>query len=101
MEHNPLSFRSDRSDEEIGMPEAIAIARRSISGMVDLEIDAISKCEKTDDSGWRVVVDLVEAMSRLGENDLLAAYELTISSKGELRNFRRVRRYRREDLEET
>ena len=37
MEHNPLSFRSDRSQDKLGMPEAIAIARRSIGAMVDLQ----------------------------------------------------------------
>ena len=46
-----------------------------------------------------MVVDLVESVARMGENDLLAAYEVTIGVDGELKHFTRLRRYRREDME--
>ena len=81
------------------MPEAIAIARRSIGAMVDLQLDAVSHCERAEDGTWKVVVDLVESVARMGENDLLAAYEVTIGVDGELKHFTRLRRYRREDME--
>lgn len=79
------------------MPEAMGIARRSVAAMMDLKIDTVSHCELEDGGAWKVVVDVVESAARMGDNDLLAAYEVTIAPDGDLKHFTRLRRYRRED----
>ena len=76
--------------------EAMSIARQSVALFTDFPIDAVVSC-KAEASGWRVVVDVVEAPARLGDNDLLLSYALTLSATGEVEDFSRLRRYHRED----
>ncbi|OMI39781.1 gas vesicle synthesis family protein [Streptomyces sparsogenes DSM 40356] len=47
------------------------------------------------EDGWRVNVDVVEVARIPDTTSLLATYEVDIDERGELRAYRRVRRYRR------
>jgi hypothetical protein len=44
-----------------------------------------------------VEVEVIESHARMGDNDLLAAYDVRVGEAGEVRGFRRLRRYFRED----
>jgi hypothetical protein len=59
-------------------------------------IDGVAACELGDDGFWRVEVEVVESRARMGDNDLLAAYDVRLGEAGEVRGFRRLRRYFRE-----
>ena len=43
------------------------------------------------------MVDVIESAARLGDNDLVAAFEVRIDQHGEVLSCSRTRRYRREE----
>jgi hypothetical protein len=79
------------------LAQVIAQAREGVAAISGLPVDAVSKCERNPDGGWSVVVDLVESPARMGENDLIAVYDVAIDADGALQSFERRGRYRRED----
>jgi hypothetical protein len=80
----------------LSLVEAMSLARRSVALFTELKVDSVATCE-TQEQGWRVVVDVIEAKARMGDNDLLASYEVIISNAGEVSRYGRVGRYRRDD----
>jgi hypothetical protein len=80
----------------ITLIEALDIARRSVEKLTSLRIDAVARTERTADGGWTVTVDVVEAKARMGNNDLLCAYAVTLAPDGEMTGFWRRHRYLRE-----
>ena len=83
--------------QPVSMMDAIAAARSGVSSMTGQEIDAIVQCSKAEDGIWIVSVDVIECLARMGDNDLLATYEVHIDQSAELVNYNRLRRYHRED----
>lgn len=81
------------------MMEAIGLARTAISSMTGLEVDAVVHCAKssTEGASWAITLDVVESRARMGDNDLLSAYEVQLDEAGDLLHFERLRRYHRED----
>ena len=100
MEHSSSDkFISQRGVARPGLKEAIAIARRSVTGITDQTIDSVAHCQKQESGVWHVVVDVIESSARMGDNDLLAAFEVHVDETGEVIYCSRTRRYRREDRE--
>lgn len=98
MQHSPTdAFVSTRAQSGPALKDAIAIARRSVSGITDQKIDAVALCRKQEDGSWQVVLDVIDSRARLGENDLLAAFEVHVDPSGEVIFCSRTHRYRRED----
>ena len=98
MQHSPPStFVSQRGQSGLGLKEAISIARGSVTGITDQKIDGVALCQKTDGGIWKVVIDVVDSPARMGENDLLAAFEVHVDMSGEVNFCSRTRRYRREE----
>lgn len=83
----------------LSMREAMAQAKAAVADMTGLDADSVAQCRKDDSGVWSVTVDVIESMARMGDNDLLAAYEVQIDTEGELVQFNRLRRYHREDQE--
>ncbi|MEM1264659.1 MAG: gas vesicle protein GvpO [Pseudomonadota bacterium] len=79
--------------------EAMSLARQSVALFTDLPVDAVVSCKRHEE-GWRVILDVVEAAARLGDNDLLATYEMMLNADGDVETFERLRRYHREDMTE-
>lgn len=75
--------------------EVIARAREAVKLLTALPIDQVVQSDKVAD-GWRVQVDVIEVRARMGDNDLLATYEVTLDGTGELVGFKRTNRYNRE-----
>lgn len=80
----------------VSMPQAMALARNAVALFTELTVDAVVSCGRAE-SGWRVVVDVVESPARMGDNDLLATYEVTMAADGEVEGFARTGRYHRAD----
>ena len=93
------TFVSQRGKSGPGLRDAIAIARRAVAGITEQKIDAVALCEKQDGGVWHVVLDVIDSPARMGDNDLLAAFEVHIDESGEVVFCSRTRRYRREDRE--
>lgn len=87
---------TEEAQRPITLIEAMAVARRSVEQLTSLRIDAVARTERTPDGGWTVTIDVVEAKARMGNNDLLCAYEVTLAPDGELTGFGRRHRYLRE-----
>ncbi|MEO0918702.1 MAG: gas vesicle protein GvpO, partial [Pseudomonadota bacterium] len=82
-----------------GLTNAIASARLAVTGITDQKIDGVARCQKNGDGIWTVVVDVIDSPARMGENDLLAAYEVHVDAQCEVIYCARTHRYRREDRE--
>jgi hypothetical protein len=80
----------------ISLIEAMGIARRSVEQLTSLRVDAVARTDRAPDGGWAVTIDVVEAKARMGNNDLLCAYEVSLAPDGELTGFGRRHRYLRE-----
>ena len=91
------------ADAKAGLPliEAIAVARAATAELTGLPVDGIAGSAPDPASGgWRITIEVIESAARMGENDLLAAYEVGLGPEGGLVGFDRARRYRREDKED-
>jgi hypothetical protein len=97
VEHTPPDVFATKRSTAFGPAEAIEAARRAMKATGHPEIDGVAACEAGVDGGWRVEVEVIESHARMGDNDLLAAYDVRLGDGGEIRGFRRLRRYYRED----
>lgn len=99
MKHEPTStFGEDTPPgPAITIMQAIGQAKEAISSMTGQPIDSVVHCARGDNLNWRVSLDVVESFARMGDNDLLATYEVQIGHSGEMQTFSRLRRYHRED----
>lgn len=97
MEHPPPEVFATKRSGAIGPTEAIEAARRAMKATGHPEIDGVAACEVASDGAWRVEVEVIESHARMGDNDLLAAYDVRLGAAGEILGFRRLRRYYRED----
>jgi Gas vesicle synthesis protein GvpO len=75
--------------------EAIHEAKQQLTEITGLEPETVSALDPDDGGGWVVHVEALELSRVPNTMDVLASYEVTLSNDGELRGFRRVRRYNR------
>ena len=88
---------SEADQPSLGMGEAIAMAKIEFDAINDFPIDQVIRSERTEDGGWAIVLEVIESPARMGENDFLAAFLLTLDPRGTLAGIERVDRYRREE----
>ena len=67
-------------------------AVRQLSELAGKEIEGVTGLERTDE-GWRVELDVLELRRVPTTTDVLATYEVTVDSRGELEGYRRMHRY--------
>lgn len=71
--------------------------KEQLTILTGLRPDTVSKLQKAAD-GWQVVVEMVEMKAVPDSKDLLATYETTLDSEGNVISYERTNRYRRGDL---
>jgi|OM-RGC.v1.030106429 Gas vesicle synthesis protein GvpO. len=81
----------------LSLVEAMSLARRSVALFTELKVDQVATIEPAEQGGWRVVVDVIEAAARMGDNDLIASYEVILGAQGEVARYARIGRYHRDD----
>lgn len=86
--------RTPRAPRVRGPEEAASEARRRLAGLIGFPVEGVSAVCRSED-GWRVSVDVLEVPRIPDTTSLLATYEVEVDEKGALRQYRRVRRYRR------
>jgi hypothetical protein len=79
--------------------QIIERAKEQLTQLTGLKTDTVSALSK-DEKGWHVLVEMVEMVRVPNSRDLLATYETLLDDKGELINYKRTRRYLREQLME-
>jgi len=73
--------------------------KEQLAELTHVKPDTISSISK-DEQGWHISVEMIE-MKRIPEaTDMLATYETLSDEEGNLINFRRTRRYLREQIME-
>lgn len=98
MKHHPKEqFAKDDPGSGLTILQAIDQAKEAVAAMTGLTVDSVVHCSRSDDLNWGVSVDVVESFARMGDNDLLATYELSIGPSGDMLSYSRIRRYHRED----
>lgn len=81
----------------LSLIDALSVARKSVESLSGRVSDAIAGSARTEDGGWEILVDVIEAKAKMGANDLLSQYRITLSGAGELVGYSRVSRYLREE----
>lgn len=93
---NPGAKPASAGPARITLVEAIRAARDAVAEFTNLPVDAVSACTPREGS-WLAEVDVIESPARLGDNDMLATYKVTIDPNGALAGFERIARYNRTD----
>lgn len=81
-------------EREPGPEQAAGHACDRLAALITHPTEGVSAVRRTED-GWRVSVDVLEVARIPDTTSLLATYEVDIDERGELREYRRIRRYRR------
>ncbi|MFJ4713897.1 gas vesicle protein GvpO [Streptomyces sp. NPDC088785] len=75
--------------------ELVQEACRTLTDLIGFPTEGVSAVCPTDSDGWRVSVDVLEVARIPDTTSLLATYEVELDAHGRLKQYRRVRRYRR------
>jgi Gas vesicle synthesis protein GvpO len=81
-----------------GIAEAVRAARELLAELTGLKPGTITGIDHEDD-GWRVTIEMVELERVPNTMDVLGSYEIELGDDGQLRGYRRVRRYHRSATE--
>ena len=81
----------------MALPNVVQKARRQLGEVTGLPVCSTVSARK-DDSGWCVLVEVVEKKSLPDSQDILATYELALDVEGDLLNFTRIGMRRRMDV---
>jgi hypothetical protein len=73
-------------------------AGRQLAELAGKEVEGVTGLERTDD-GWTVHVEVLELRRIPNTTDVLASYEVTLDSDGDLEGYRRRDRYVRGSAE--
>src|SRR5687768_1536342 len=90
--------RSSRSAPRAEAPRRLTGTRvaeqavRQLSELTSKEIEGVTSLQKNDD-GWVVELDVLELRRVPMTTDVLATYQVTLDSSGELEGYRRLGRY--------
>jgi hypothetical protein len=86
-----------------GHVSAAKVARHAREQMRDLTgqpVEGVLAVRRVDEGGWEVTVQVLELQRVPSSTDVLGAYVLTLDSSGEVSEYRRTRRYYRNQVEE-
>lgn len=86
----------DAPARPLSFPDAMSLARRTVALFTELAVDGVVSCARRE-GGWTVVVDAIESPARMGDNDLIATYQVLLAGDGEVEGFERTGRYHRSD----
>src|SRR3954468_5972336 len=97
------SSRSSSSSKN-GHAGAAQVARHAREQMRELTghpVEGVLAVRRSDNGGgWEVTVQVVELQRIPSSTDVLGAYELSLDKNGEVSEYRRTRRYYRNQVEE-
>jgi Gas vesicle synthesis protein GvpO len=75
-------------------PQIAASAAKQLLELTGKGAEGVTGLERTED-GWTVQVEVVEVRRIPDTTDVLALYEVTVDSDGDLEGYKRLRRYTR------
>jgi hypothetical protein len=86
------------SKRSIRAREAVRITPRYVTDLTGREPERITAVEPTDEGGWIVEAEMVEARRIPASADMLALYKVELSADGELLAYARTRRFMRGEM---
>jgi gas vesicle protein GvpO/gas vesicle protein GvpG len=92
----PPAGTSSSARAAMTIPQVIDSAVRGLA-MLKLKVSTVTSVSR-EDSGWRVIAELVERRSVPDTSDLLGVYELRLDEAGSILRYERTRMRRRADL---
>ncbi len=78
----------------------IARAKQQVAELTGLKTETVSSLSRDGDKSWVVRVEALELSRVPSTMDILGTYEVKLSDDGQLRGFRRTRRYHRSSTED-
>jgi hypothetical protein len=94
---SPAQADDDAWRGRFSAAQAAAVAGKQLVELVRLPLDSVSAVTRTE-SGWQVIVNLVE-LSRIPHSmDVISSYAVTLGEDGSLDGYRRMTRYKRDQL---
>lgn len=81
-----------RSDDRIGLPEAMRLAAGQLAELLRREPASVSAVKATDD-GWLAQVEVIEVDRVPETTSVMASYRVELDAHGNLRGYERTRRY--------
>jgi hypothetical protein len=97
------SKNGNNGNSSNGRAGAIAVIRAAREQMRELTgrpVESVLGVRRADDGGWEALVEVVELRRVPDSTDVLASYLLLLDDDCELQEYRRTRRYYRNQVEE-
>jgi|tagenome__1003787_1003787.scaffolds.fasta_scaffold17613453_1 hypothetical protein len=80
--------------------QAIRAARQQMHELTGRQVESVLGVRPGEEGGWEALVEVVELRRIPQSTDVLASYLLVLDDDGELQEYRRTRRYFRNQVEE-
>jgi hypothetical protein len=91
-----MAQRQDSSNGKVlSAPEAVRRAREQIEELLGRSTDTVSSFAPDEKNGWLVTVEIVELERIPPSTSMLASYEAHLDRRGDLVELKRLRRYSR------
>lgn len=91
---NDSSDSEESSTRRVSLAAVAEHARKRLASLTGRDPETVTSIEATD-SGWVVMVEVVESRRIPDSTDILALYETELDEAGRMTGYRRVRRYPR------
>ena len=85
---------------KVGAIQVIRHAKEQIHELTGRDVEGVLGVRRSDDGGWEAMVEVLELRRVPATTDVLASYSLTLDDHGDVQEYRRVRRYYRNQVEE-
>ena len=100
MAANNSKSNGNRKGGRASAIEAIRSAREQMHELTGRPVESVLGVRRADDGGWEALVEVVELRRVPDSTDVLASYLLLLDDDCELQEYRRTRRYFRNQVEE-
>ena len=94
------SSTNGSSNGRAGAIQVIRAAKEQMSELTGKPVEGVLGVRRADEGGWEALVEVVELRRVPETTDVLASYLLTLDDHCELQEYRRMRRYFRNQVEE-
>jgi hypothetical protein len=95
-----MAAKGNSSNGRVGALQVIRAAREQVSELTGRPVEGVLGVRRADDGGWEALVEVVELRRVPDSTDVLASYLLVLDDDCELQEYRRTRRYFRNQVEE-
>ena len=89
-----------RSNGKVTAAQVARHAREQMRELTGQPVEGVLAVRRAEEGGWEVVVQVLELRRVPNSTDVLGAYLMALDEDGEVSEYRRTRRYYRNQVEE-